>query len=154
MGFFSFLFGGPALKLEHPVFGSMRFFRMKDPSRSYWEGWVQLGNPKVRTQALVDAGEEGPGEQSVAFVQDLDRNLDSIRARCQPILVRELREWLRAAKVEATKEEFVLEAIDVPTNGDAQLEWELYFASPLDHDHQFRVPMKGWEPVGEVYIDG
>ena len=74
--------------LDDPLFGPIRFVRMRDPSESYWEGASVFAGTGTRIEYFIDADQAGPDDDQRAFVRAIAKEYPNVLKQLSPLLSR------------------------------------------------------------------
>jgi hypothetical protein len=141
-------------RLEHPVFGRLTFMRMPVAARSYWEGRVAFPATGTEIEIFVQGDEHGPGDEQVACFREIARRYPDLWRTLETRLASFQGAWIRRPAPRPIADLYPLSALSVPLALSDEMEWDLTFDSVQDPDHIYTFEMRGWEPVGDVRVDG
>jgi hypothetical protein len=143
------------LVIEDPVFGSLRFMRMPDPRKSYWEVAARFrGLSEAPIELFIDADETGPKDQQRILYARMADKFEVILGLTLVELERAYSQWFQRQPPAELSARFSLESLSVPSMEADTMEWELCFSCSDDSEHLFTVEFVGWKPTGNVSIDG
>ena len=138
-------------RIDDPVFGSLLFMKMKDPSRSYWEGREWFAPVSAEVQIFVDGGEDGPRPSQHETYNRMAERYPKILHSIEPLLRREYtRTWL--GEMGLPEARFRLNSLSVPAVESESVQWDMDFSCDGQDDWLFTVHMEGWRPTGKVSV--
>jgi hypothetical protein len=141
-------------RLEHPIFGRMTFMRMPVASRSYWEGRAMFPATGAEIEVFVRADEHGPGDEQVVCFREIARRYPDLWPTLEAGFASFQERWIRRPAPGPFVELYTLSGLSVPMTLAEEMEWDITFDSAQDPEHIYGFEMRGWEPIGEVRMDG
>lgn len=138
---------------EDAFFGKLTFMKMKDPSKSYFEGYGLFKPTGEEIDYSIDADATGPTIEQQQFYTLIQNTYDDIVLKVSPVIEQEFKNWKEGFEIKDFKEEFNLVGLTIPRQPNSNFSWDMSFDSVHDVEHQFTVYFEQFEPVG-VSIDG
>ena len=139
--------------LENEFFGRLTFMKMKDPSKSYFEGTGLFKPTGEEIDYLIDADATGPTIEQHDFYTNIQNTYDEIILKVSPVIEKEFKNWKEDFQINDFKKEFKLVGLTIPRQPNPNFSWDMSFDSVHDEEHQFTIDFDKFEPVG-VSIDG
>jgi len=129
------VYGKPAIQMEHPFFGKIRFMAGDRPTATdYWEAGLPVAGCKEPLTVLINAPVSGPNANQVMFYQQAVADPDALFQKCWPVFEPDFREWTNLQFSGNWRDNFELLSIEVPANGNANNEWSVgYFVDAANH---------------------
>jgi hypothetical protein len=151
MGFFNFFKSPPPV--QDPLFGPLRYIKGTKQTSGYFEG-RGLFNPTGNTiEYLIDSDETGPSEAQREFYRTLQAEFTHYIVRIEPLIIDEFRNWLPDFVIHDFTQEFTLLAVTIPHLDISPVEWDLWFSTVHDLNHQITVSFQDKQPI-HIHIDG
>ena len=141
-------------QMDDQLFGRLLFMKMRDPARSYWEGAGRFASAEHTVEYAIDADEAGPGESQRSLFRRMEAHYAELQILITPLLLREYEAWFQTSLDQDVWTVFRLSHISIPFAESQDMEWDITFDCVADEEHIFVVYMTGWEPTGQVSIDG
>lgn len=140
MSWFKSLLGiRTAIKLEDPVFGTLRYERAP---RSFWSGETAFPPTKANTYIRIHADERGPTEEQRAFCHSICGRYDSLIGPLSEAVSR------TAAEVGMTpRRNFIPESLAMQSIQGEPPEWSFSYGWDDNPDWMLTACLRGWEVV-------
>ncbi|WP_210489401.1 hypothetical protein [Rufibacter aurantiacus] len=151
MGIFDF-FKKPII-IEDDFFGKLRFMKMKDPGKSYFEGKGLFEPTGKEIGYIIEGKESGPEQKQKEFYKWIQENYLELTTKFTPLVEDEFGNWKDNFKIIDFDREFILVGVTIPIQDNTPFEWDMSFDTIHDENHQVTVDFIGLEPHG-VLIDG
>jgi hypothetical protein len=151
MGIFD-IFKKPTI-IEDDIFGRLRFMKMKDPEKGYFEGDGLFKPTGKKIEYLIDGNENGPDQNQKEFYRWIQENYRELVTKILPLVEDEFENWKVGFKITNFDKEFELVGVTIPKQDKTALKWEMSFNTIHDENHQITIGFIGSEPK-RVLIDG
>jgi hypothetical protein len=138
--------------IEDPAFGTLIFMKMKDPSRSYWEGRGHFDPVGAVIEYFIHGDEAGPGPSQRAVYRRIAENYPELLESVMPLLQREYANQMVSGGVPIADAVFTLDSLSIPARDSEAMKWEMDFSCDDGDDLLFTVQMEGWRPTGKIAV--
>jgi hypothetical protein len=131
MGIFNIVKKKPKFMPEYC--GVLRYMTVKDPSKNFFDGWVQFQGEKIGSS--IDADKNGPTIEQKMFFEDLDKKYSEIKETIiLPFLKKELDDIIEESGIDNFDSEFEFDGISIGHTRNENTEWSVtYYSNPMRH---------------------
>ena len=129
MGWFDWLRGGPAPRIEHRRFGPVRASVRSIDREWLWETLALVDTAAGQMDMTFDANEAGPGERHERQLDQIVANRDALTRSAAPLIERELSDFLGKP---------------LPDNPWDELELKFVHLSGRDGEFEMAFSCKSW----------
>jgi hypothetical protein len=139
-------------KFVDELFGELRYIKLKDPSKNYYEGEITFDSQQCGI--LLDGDENGPTKEQKQFFSKLSEKFPSLKNDViVPFLNGELKDWIENSPIVDFDKEFELDSITLPVINEKQVIWSLTLYS-TSIEHYITIEFTEWQPNFGVSVDG
>jgi hypothetical protein len=138
--------------MKHTYFGDLMYDGIGN-DKDIWEGEISLAPISDSIGIHITAGESGPTDNHVTFIETLKSNIEQVIEDITPKLKPSFEQWTDKSYPKEFFDEFKLVHITIPLNADLSNPWSISFDCKSDIEHMFTVEYENGFPIG-VSIDG
>lgn len=134
-----------------PFFGELRFYEAK--TGNFFSGSRAFAPTGGAIDLLIEAEEEGPGEEQRAFFREVEQRYAELKEAAGPLLEDLFGDAIDGFAIRDFDAEFTPVHLRIPRPEPLPRQWELTFTSTHDDRHQFTVLFSEWKATN-VQVDG
>lgn len=151
MGIFD-IFKRKKIFIKDDYFGGLEKINIKNSNNTFYDGTLIFDNEECRISIETETGL--PKAEHKEFIILFRENYHLFQNTIlKDYLKRELEDWYAQQQIESVTNEFIIDAISLPTMIEKPILWELSLYSKVI-EHWIIIKMIDWQPQANALIDG